>query len=275
MYSDNLLTKLNNRDNEIKVLKNFVNTFKQEIPGIFDYNIIPSDPLKATNSDDFLIKISCELTMNKNFNSVLNVLIDLINQIGINEKELADFKRNNLEFLPIIVQSDNQIAFKYLRSKESQKIILEFVKLIDDYLQNNALVRNDKKELRPYSRIGDNYNFLYYISPNNTWDSYRFFDTSVQPLSIGKLTYKCEKGEESYLTNAIIKKYDLGPCLNISDSVLQSQKFEFDNKINIETPFFVISSKCAIVNNTKIKFIYNDWVTLDVMKKIESYSIRK
>jgi hypothetical protein len=56
---------------------------------------------------------------------------------------------------------------------------------------------------------------------------------------------------------------------------LQSQKFEYDNKINIETPFFVLSSKCANVNNNKIKFIYNDWVTLDVMKKIESYSIRK
>lgn len=275
MYSDNLLTKLNNRDNEIKVLKNFVSTFKQEIPSIFDYNIKPEDPLKATNSDDFLIKVSCELSMNKNFNSVLNVLIDLINQIGIKESELPEFKRNNLEFLPIIIQSEDKITFKYLRSKESQKIILEFVKLIDDYLQNNALVRNDKKELRPYSRIGDNYNFLYYLNPNNTWDSYKFFSSSVQPLSIGKLTYKCDKGEESYLSSAIIKKYDLGSCFIISDSLLQSQKFEYENKINIETPFFVISSKCANVNNNKIKFIYNDWVTLDVMKKIESYSIRK
>lgn len=274
MYSDNLLTKLNNRDNEIKVLNNFVKTFKQEIPTIFDYKIVPSEPVKASNTDNFLIKINCELSLNKNFNSVLNVLIDLINQIGIRETELSDFKKNNLEFLPIVIESNDRVCYKYLRSKESQKIILGFVKLIDDYLQNNTLVRNDKKEFRPYSRIGENLNFLYY-QDNSGWYPYKFFTTYQQPLSIGKYTFKCDKGDESYLTAAIIKKYDVSSCFSFTDTLLQSQKFEFEGKINMETPFFVIAAKCVDYNNSKIQFNYNDWVTVDEMKRIESYTIKK
>ena len=90
MFSDILATKLKNKENEIKVLNSFLETFKKEIPTLFDYSISTSDPIKASNSDNFLIKIDCEFVLNKNYNSILNVLIDLINQIGIKEIELPD-----------------------------------------------------------------------------------------------------------------------------------------------------------------------------------------
>lgn len=275
IYSDNLMTKLNNRDNEVKVLNNFVNTFKQEIPTIFDYTISPNEPVKATNSDNFLIKINCSFALNKNFNSVLNVLIDLINQVGIKESELSEFKKSNLEFFPIFLESKEQFCYKYLRSKESQKIILSFIKMIDEYLQSHAIVRNDNKEIRPYSRIGDSFNFLYFLN-NEYWEVYKFFVPTLQPLSIGKLAYKCDPGDEQYLTNVILKKYSFQYCpIGLTDSLLQSEKYLFENKTYIETPFFVISSKCVNYEEPKIKFTYNDWVTVDEMKKIERYSIKK
>ena len=31
-------------------------------------------------------------------------------------------------------------------------------------------------------------------------------------------------------------------------------KFEYENKMNIETPFFVITSKCSSYNNSKLNF---------------------
>ena len=274
MFSDILATKLKNKENEIKVLNSFLETFKKEIPTLFDYSIITSDPVKASNSDNFLIKINCEFVLNKNYNSILNVLIDLINQIGIKQTELPDFKKNNLEYLPIFLQSNEQTCYKYLRSKESQKIILNFVKLIEEYVQTHAIVRNDRKELRPYSRIGDNFNFLYFLN-GETWESYKFFSTYNQLLSIGKLSYKCDKGDEQYLADAIKKKYNISTCIDISDSTLYSEKFEYGNKINIETPFFIITSKCVSYSNSKVKFTYNDWVTVDEMKKIEKYTIKK
>ena len=274
MFSDILATKLKNKENEIKVLNSFLETFKKEIPTLFDYSIITSDPVKASNSDNFLIKINCEFVLNKNYNSILNVLIDLINQIGIKPTELPDFKKNNLDYLPIFLQSNEQTCYKYLRSKESQKIILNFVKLIEEYVQTHAIVRNDRKELRPYSRIGDNFNFLYFLN-GESWESYKFFSTYNQLLSIGKLSYKCDKGDEQYLADAIKKKYNISTCIDISDSTLYSEKFEYGNKINIETPFFIITSKCVSYSNSKVKFTYNDWVTVDEMKKIEKYTIKK
>jgi len=274
MYSDNLATKLKNKDNEIKVLNNFLETFKNEIPTIFDYMITTNEPLKASNSEKFLIKINCEFVLNKNYNSILNVLIDLINEIGIKEYELPDFKKSNLDYLPIFIQSNERTCYKFLRSKESQKIILNFVKLIEEYVQSHAIVRNDKKELRPYSRVGDNLNFLYYLN-DQTWDSYKFFSQYNQPLSIGKLSYKCEKGDEQFLAEAIKKKYSIASCIDITDSLLFSEKFEYENKMNIETPFFVITSKCSSYNNSKLNFTYNDWVTIEEMKQIEKYTIKK
>jgi hypothetical protein len=274
MYSDNLASKLKNKENEIKLLNNFSETFKNEIPTIFDYMISTNDPLKASNSEKFLIKINCEFVLNKNYNSILNVLIDLINEIGIKESELPDFKKSNLDYLPIFIQSSERTCYKFLRSKESQKIILNFVKLIEEYVQSHAIVRNDKKELRPYSRVGDNLNFLYYLN-DQTWDSYKFFSQYNQPLSIGKLSYKCEKGDEQFLAEAIKKKYSIASCIDITDSLLFSEKFEYENKMNIETPFFVITSKCSSYNNSKLNFTYNDWVTIEEMKQIEKYTIKK
>ena len=274
MFSDNLATKFKNKENELKVLNSFLETFKKEIPTLFNYTIKTNEPIKASNSDHFLIKIDCEFELNKNYNSILNVLIDLINQIGINETELADFKKNNLDYLPIFLQSNEQTCYKYLRSKDSQKIILNFVKLIEEYVQNHAIVRNDNKELRPYSRIGDNFNFLYFLN-GETWDSYKFFNSNNQLLSIGKLAYKCDKGDEEFLAAAIKKKYNISDCINIDDKILYAEKFEYDNKIHIETPFFIISSKCVSYSKSNIKFIYNDWVTVYEMKKIEKYTIKK
>ena len=267
-------TKLKNKDNEIKVLNNFLETFKNEIPTIFDYMITTNEPLKASNSEKFLIKINCEFVLNKNYNSILNVLIDLINEIGIKEYELPDFKKSNLDYLPIFIQSNERTCYKFLRSKESQKIILNFVKLIEEYLQTHAIVRNDKKEFRPYSRIGDNFNFLYYLT-DQSWDSYKFFSQYTQPLSIGKFSYKCDKGDEQVLADAIKKKYSISPCINITDSLLFSQKFEYDNRIHMETPFFILTSKCASYTNSKINFTYNDWVTIEEMKRIEKYTIKR
>jgi hypothetical protein len=274
MFSDNLGTKLKNKENEIKVLNNFLETFKKEIPTIFDYTIKTNEPLKASNSENFLIKINCEFALNKNYNSILNVLIDLINEIGIRESELPDYKRSNLEYFPILIQSNERTCYKFLRSKDAQKIVLNFVKLIEEYLQTHAIVRNDKKEFRPYSRIGDNLNFLYYLS-DQSWDSYKFFSTYNQPLSIGKFSYKCDKGDEQVLADAIIKKYTISSCIEITDSLLYSQKFEYDNKINMETPFFILTSKCTSYTNSKISFTYNDWVTIDEMKRIEKYTIKR
>ena len=274
MYSDNLASKLKNKENEIKLLNNFSETFKNEIPTIFDYMISTNDPVKASNSEKFLIKINCEFVLNKNYNSILNVLIDLINEIGIKESELPDFKKSNLDYLPIFIQSNERTCYKFLRSKESQKIILNFVKLIEEYVQSHAIVRNDKKELRPYSRVGDNLNFLYYLN-DQTWDSYKFFSQYIQPLSIGKLSYKCEKGDEQFLAEAIKKKYSIASCIDITDSLLFSEKFEYENKMNIETPFFVITSKCSSYNNSKLNFTYNDWVNIEEIKQIEKYTIKK
>jgi hypothetical protein len=274
MFSDNLGTKLKNKENEIKVLNNFLETFKKEIPTIFDYTIKTNEPLKASNSENFLIKINCEFVLNKNYNSILNVLIDLINEIGIRESELPDYKRSNLEYFPILIQSNERTCYKFLRSKDAQKIVLNFVKLIEEYLQTHAIVRNDKKEFRPYSRIGDNLNFLYYLS-DQSWDSYKFFSTYNQPLSIGKFSYKCDKGDEQVLADAIIKKYAISSCIEITDSLLYSQKFEYDNKVNMETPFFILTSKCTSYTNSKISFTYNDWVTIDEMKRIEKYTIKR
>ena len=274
MFSDNLGTKLKNKENEIKVLNNFLETFKKEIPTIFDYTIKTNEPLKASNSENFLIKINCEFVLNKNYNSILNVLIDLINEIGIKESELPDYKRSNLEYFPILIQSNERTCYKFLRSKDAQKTVLNFVKLIEEYLQTHAIVRNDKKEFRPYSRIGDNFNFLYYLS-DQSWESYKFFSTYIQPLSIGKFSYKCDKGDEQVLADAIIKKYTISSCIEITDSLLYSQKFEFDNKVNMETPFFILTSKCTSYTNSKISFTYNDWVTIDEMKRIEKYTIKR
>ena len=107
-----------------------------------------------------------------------------------------------------------------INNYNTKKIILNFVKLIEEYLQTHAIVRNDKKEFRPYSRIGDNLNFLYYLS-DQSWDSYKFFSTYNQPLSIGKFSYKCDKGDEQVLADAIIKKYTISSCIEITDSLIE------------------------------------------------------
>ena len=58
------LTKDNLEQNNYEVIhccdgQSGLETFKKEIPTLFDYSILTSDPIKASNSDNFLIKIKC------------------------------------------------------------------------------------------------------------------------------------------------------------------------------------------------------------------------
>lgn len=275
LFSVNLATKMNNRANEVYVIQNFINTFKSEIGSMFDYNISTDEPIKASNADKYLIRINCSVVINKNFNSIVNVLINLIDQVAIKQTELPDFKKSNLEFYPLIIVSENQICYRFLRSKESQKLILEFVKNIEQYLKNITLIRNDNKEMLPISRVGNNFNFLYYLI-NDNWNIYNFFNSSIQTLSIGKLAYKSDFGEEEYLTKLLITKYSIPECsVNITDSIFRTQAYIYENKTYIETPFFMINTNCLNNKFQKYQYVYNDWLTVEEMSKVERYTIKK
>ncbi len=275
LFSVNLATKMNNRANEVYVIQNFINTFKSEIGSMFDYNISTDEPIKASNADKYLIRINCSVVVNKNFNSIVNVLINLIDQVAIKQSELPDFKKSNLEFYPLIIVSENQICYRFLRSKESQKLILEFVKNIEQYLKNITLIRNDNKEMLPISRVGNNFNFLYYLI-NDNWNIYNIFNSSIQTLSIGKLAYKSDFGEEEYLTKLLITKYSIPECsVNITDSIFRTQAYIYENKTYIETPFFMINTNCLNNKFQKYQYVYNDWLTVEEMSKVERYTIKK
>jgi hypothetical protein len=175
----------------------------------------------------------------------------------------------------LIIESEDQICYRFLRSKDSQKLILEFVKNIEQYLKTIALVRNDKKEFSPVSRVGSNFNFLYYLS-NDNWYVYNLFSSDGQAMSIGKLAYKSDIGEENYLTKLLIAKHSIPGCqLNLTDSLFRTQAYSYEGKTFIETPFFIINTKCLNYKSEKFKYFYNDWLTIEEMSKVERYTIKK
>jgi len=275
LFSGNLATKMNNRTNEVYVIQNFIKTFKSEISSMFDYNISTDEPIKASNADKYLIRINSSVVVNRNFNSIVNVLINLIDHVAIKQSELVDFKKSNLEFYPMIIVSEDKICYRFLRSKDSQKLILDFVKNIEQYLKNITIIRNDNKEMLPISIVGNNFNFLYYLI-NDNWNTYSFFTSSIQTLSIGKLAYKSDFGEEEYLTKLLTKKYNLPECsVNITDSIFRTQAYIFDNKTYIETPFFMINTNCLNNKYEKYQYVYNDWLTVEEMNRVERYTIKK
>jgi len=121
--------------------------------------------------------------------------------------------------------------------------------------------------------LGPGFNIFFYLY-NNQLSSYQFFSTVSQPVSIGKMAFKCQPGEEMSVTNYIKGKYAYKSCFAISDSVLLNGAYTLSNLVYFETPFFYISSTCNKPGNQYFKFVYNDWVSLEELKSINKYSLK-
>jgi len=273
VMSDNLSIKLKNIESEKHVFESFFKVFKTELPNFFNYNITVENPVKATNTNNFLTRINSSVTLNDNFNSILNILVDLISDAGLPAAELPDYKRFNLDFYPVFVQTNEKTCYGFLRSKESIKILIKYFTIIDEAIQNHVVTRNDGKEIGPTSILGPGFNIFFYLY-NNQLSSYQFFSTVSQPVSIGKMAFKCQPGEEMSVTNYIKGKYAYKSCFAISDSVLLNGAYTLSNLVYFETPFFYISSTCNKPGNQYFKFVYNDWVSLEELKSINKYSLK-
>lgn len=268
--SNTLSLKLKNIEAEEKVFSSFEQVFKNEIKNIFNNTITAESPIKATNTNNFLIKVKSNVEVNHNFNSILNVLIDIIDNAALPIEELADYRKFNLEFYPVFIQTQEKTCFRFLRSKNSLKALVRYILNIDESLRTHIIKRNDGKELSPNSLSPGAFNFLYY-NENGIFRSYKLFANGIQQrVEIGKLAFKGNKNDEKTLASFIASKYNQMDCIDINESNLLETKYEYNGLTFIELPFFFLTSKCQ---SQPFSFTYNDWVSLDDLKKISKYSI--
>lgn len=271
--ADNLSIKLKNIESEQLVFESFFRVFKSELRNYFNYTINVDNPVKATNTNNFLVRINSKVALNDNFNSILNILVDIISDAGLTSAELSDYKRFNLDFYPVFIQTNEKTFYGFLRSKESMKILIKLFTSLDEAIQNHVVLRNDGKEIGPGSISGSGFNIFSYLN-SKQFSTYQFFSKVNQPVSIGKMAFKCQPGEEGPVINYIKGMYSANSCFTISDSVLLTGAYTLSNLIHFETPFFYISSSCNKLERNYFNFFYNDWVSIEQLKSVNKYSLK-
>ena len=274
-FADNFTIKLKNQENEIKILDTFFKKIDREIPNIFDFKLAVSDPIKDPDSEKFGIKITSDFYVNKNLDLILQTLLDLLKGLSIDKSELGEYKKLNLDYYPIIINTKSINGFCYLRSKESQTKLIYFFKEISDFLNQHVIQRNTLKEIAPRKIEGDNLNVLYFTN-GSTWIPYRLWSKSEYDISIGQKSYSVLPGNGEQLAKFIsdnVNKSQSCPILS-DDLVFQGLFINENKKETIELPLFLVNTACIDKSQPMFKFSYYDWLTIEELKQLKSYKVK-
>ena len=274
-FADNFTIKLKNQENEIKILDTFFKKIDREIPNIFDFKLAVSDPIKDPDSEKFGIKITSDFYVNKNLDLILQTLLDLLKGLSIDKSELGEYKKLNLDYYPIIINTKSINGFCYLRSKESQTKLIYFFNEISDFLNQHVIQRNTLKEIAPRKIEGDNLNVLYFTN-GSTWIPYRLWSKSEYDISIGQKSYSVLPGNGEQLAKFISDNVNKSQsCPIVSDDLVFQGLFINENKKEtIELPLFLVNTACIDKSQPMFKFSYYDWLTIEELKQLKSYKVK-
>ena len=117
IFADNFTFNLKSQENEAKILNTFFKKFNLGIPYIFKFDLTVTDPIKDPDSDKFGVKITSNVFVNKNLDGILEIFMDLLKGLSIDKSELGNYKKLNLDYYPIIINTKSFNGFYYLRSK--------------------------------------------------------------------------------------------------------------------------------------------------------------
>ena len=275
IFADNFTFNLKSQENEAKILNTFFKKFNLGIPYIFKFDLTVTDPIKDPDSDQFGVKITSNVFVNKNLDGILEIFMDLLKGLSIDKSELGNYKKLNLDYYPIIINTKSFNGFYYLRSKESQTNLIYFFKEISNYLNQHVIQRNTLKEIAPRKVEGDNLNVLYFTN-GSSWIPYRLWSKSDYDISIGQKSYSVLPGNGQQLAKFIADNVNKSlSCPILSDDLIFQGLFINDNKKEtIEVPLFLVNTTCIDLSQPMFKFSYYDWLTIEELKQLNSYKLK-
>jgi hypothetical protein len=147
----NMKLKELNKANEEKAIENMISQLEALAPMMFDYKLNLKEP-KVGENDTYIIPATVDVIYNDNTETAISILLNTLSSISLSDEEENEYKTLNLRTYPFIIGSKYAVGYGhtkiedekdfYLRSDKSQQLLIQYVHIFNDIVENFQIVDN-------------------------------------------------------------------------------------------------------------------------------------
>lgn len=290
LFASNILIQELYEKNEITAIQNFSSTVADIAKKSFDYKIKADEPYMENNK--WVIPITIDVLANKNFLNIPTLLEKTLNSLSLSKFDVENYKKLNKKVYPITLATSKTAAIYYLRNNESriqiQNLIYNLKNAISNFTISNGVTN---KKLNDYnvestkpSRLRGHVNSSIKINDADFGVIAEQFDGNITGRSLFKiydfsLPAIMHNDEKKEIEDIYCDNHNSGPGIGskyytFSETFKPLKKIMFSN-LNNNNYGFVISFADITENKKIIEFKFTEIKTLDEIKQIKKYEIKK
>jgi hypothetical protein len=296
LFAANILMQELYEKNEVRAIKNLLNTLQEISTNSFDYSISAGEAVSVENNK-WSIPLLVDVKANKNFQNFPLLLEQTLAGLSLSEDEVNKYKKLNKPIYSIILATFEKDGVYNLRNEESVKSVIEFIYSLNHVI-SNVRVANDIRQTPISQYDANNWNnfvndknfrvFLIYTGSdcphyagvfNNNYyggDSYKWTNHLNHKIVFSR------RWGDGFTDNHFIFRKILGYpekiCNNLEKFNLQlkhfPQGYEF-NHHEKEHIFYLLSFAHINLQNSLVQFNFNDILSLEEIKQLTKYEIIK
>jgi hypothetical protein len=307
LFASNILIQELYEKNETGAISNIVTILKEIASKSFDYSINAADPI--SNNGIWNIPLTVNVIANSNFINIPTLLEQTIKSISLSSAELENYSKLNKPVFPITLATLDSKGIYYLRNENSIETIIDFIYSINNSIVSFYVFNGIEKNYLTKYNIGSKYSSDCNCSISNLEiidDNLRIIlknrnDGGGCGICAASLFHNfCGSRHDSKIPNFDYKSvYMDGMSYSIEykdcfygfqdkknnygfvkgllkKNVVSNYPNGFKTIYSINGPLgLVISFHNIKLNSNLVQFKFNDFRTIEEIKKITKYEIIK
>tara|TARA_B100000780_G_C21091431_1_gene439873 strand:- start:26 stop:1150 length:1125 start_codon:yes stop_codon:yes gene_type:complete len=240
-------------------------TSELKIQDVFDFDFSVSDKKINSIEDTINVELKNKVIFNKTFVSFLESIIFVLDEIKMNQEQINNSTKNNLDLYPVIILGNNKSFSGLFLNNEIQYKLQILVDKIHSLIKFHSIKDNLRNVYRPSSYLLNDNNFFVRYD-NNDWKNFNFQEQNVIKKIIGSNYIESESRSEliNYFKNNILKNSN---CFYSDDSTIENLII-YNSKFKLIFPYNIISIKCVNNYSPFIEYYYNLKFSIDDSKKL-------
>ena len=240
-------------------------TSELKIQDVFDFDFSVSDKKINSIDDTINVELKNKVIFNKTFVSFLESIIFVLDEIKMNQEQINNSTKNNLDLYPVIILGNNKSFSGLFLNNEIQYKLQILVDKIHSLIKFHSIKDNLRNVYRPSSYLLNDNNFFVRYD-NNDWKNFNFQEQNVIKKIIGSNYIESESRSEliNYFKNNILKNSN---CFYSDDSTIENLII-YNSKFKLIFPYNIISIKCVNNYSPFIEYYYNLKFSIDDSKKL-------
>jgi len=240
-------------------------TSELKIQDVFDFDFSVSDKKINSIEDTINVELKNKVIFNKTFVSFLESIIFVLDEIKMNQEQINNSTKNNLDLYPVIILGNNKSFSGLFLNNEIQYKLQILVDKIHSLIKPHSIKDNLGNVYRPSSYLLNDNNFFVRYD-NNDWKNFNFQEQNVIKKIIGSNYIESESRSEliNYFKNNILKNSN---CFYSDDSTIENLII-YNSKFKLIFPYNIISIKCVNNYSPFIEYYYNLKFSIDDSKKL-------